>query len=87
MATPSACPACWPANRHAPASETFISAIIQALAAGRLFVCPTSPDATTWAASLPEVLDTLIPAVLIDVGTAFEWLRHVCMQNTSPLLF
>ncbi len=38
--------------------------------AGRLFVCPTSPGATTWASSLPNVVDNLIHAALIDVAAA-----------------
>jgi hypothetical protein len=65
----------------------FVRDILRALAAGRLFVCLIPPGATTWAASLPKVLDALIPAVLIDVGPALEWFVMFCMQNDSLLLF
>ena len=40
--------------------SAFISDIIRELAAGRPFVCPTSPDATTWASSLPCIVGNLI---------------------------
>jgi nucleoside-diphosphate-sugar epimerase len=46
--------------------SAFLSDIIRELAAGRPFVCPTSPQATTWASSLPNVIDNLIHAARID---------------------
>ncbi len=46
--------------------SAFLSDIIRELAAGRPFACPTSPGATTWASSLPNVVDNLIRAALID---------------------
>ena len=50
-----------------PPAETgqlsaFLSDIIRELAAGRQFTCPTSPSATTWASSLPCVVENLIHA-------------------------
>lgn len=42
--------------------SAFLSDIIRELAAGRSFVCPTSPSATTWASSLPCVVDQLLHA-------------------------
>jgi nucleoside-diphosphate-sugar epimerase len=47
--------------------SAFLSDIIRELAAGRPFVCPTSPGATTWASSLPNVVDNLLHAALVDV--------------------
>jgi nucleoside-diphosphate-sugar epimerase len=56
-----------------PAARTgqlsaFMSDIIRELAAGRPFVCPTSPQATTWASSLPCVVDQLLHAATFDVN-------------------
>lgn len=48
--------------------SAFLSDIIRELAAGRPFVCPTAPGATTWASSLPNVVDNLVHAALIDVA-------------------
>lgn len=48
--------------------SAFLSDIIRELAAGRPFVCPTSPGATTWASSLPNVVDNLVHAALVDVA-------------------
>lgn len=48
--------------------SAFMSAIIRELAAGRPFVCPTSPTATTWASSLPCVVDNLLHAAQIDIA-------------------
>jgi len=42
--------------------SAFMSDIIRELAAGRPFTCPTSPDATTWASSLPCVINNLVHA-------------------------
>lgn len=50
--------------------SAFMSDIIYELAAGRPYVCPTSPGATTWASSLPCVLDQLMHAAACDVALA-----------------
>jgi nucleoside-diphosphate-sugar epimerase len=42
--------------------SAFMSDIIRELAAGRAFTCPTSPEATTWASSLPCVVENLVHA-------------------------
>lgn len=42
--------------------SAFLSDIIRELAAGRPFTCPMSPEATTWASSLPNVVSNLIHA-------------------------
>jgi D-erythronate 2-dehydrogenase len=47
--------------------SAFLSDIIRELAAGRPFVCPTSAEATTWASSLPCVVDQLLHAAAFDV--------------------
>jgi nucleoside-diphosphate-sugar epimerase len=46
--------------------SAFMSDIIRELAAGRAFTCPTSPQATTWASSLPCVVDSLLHAAAIE---------------------
>jgi nucleoside-diphosphate-sugar epimerase len=46
--------------------SAFLSDIIRELAAGRPFVCPTSPQATTWASSLPNTVDNLVHAARVD---------------------
>ena len=46
--------------------SAFMSDIIRELAAGRPFTCPTSPQATTWASSLPCVVDNLLHAGMVD---------------------
>lgn len=56
-----------------PAARTgqlsaFMSDIIRELAAGRPFVCPTSPQATTWASSLPCVVEQLMHAATFDLS-------------------
>jgi nucleoside-diphosphate-sugar epimerase len=48
--------------------SAFLSDIIRELAAGRPFVCPMSAGATTWASSLPNVVDNLLHAALLDVA-------------------
>ena len=48
--------------------SAFLSDIIRELAAGRPFVCPTAPSATTWASSLPNVVDNLLHAARLDVA-------------------
>ena len=55
--------------------SAFMSDIIRELAAGRPFTCPTSPKASTWASSLPCVVDNLVhaataPVVLLQVRRA-----------------
>lgn len=50
--------------------SAFLSDIIRELAAGRTFVCPTSPEATTWASSLPCVVAQLMHAAAFDVEAA-----------------
>jgi len=47
--------------------SAFMSDIIRELAAGRPFTCPTSPKATTWASSLPCVVDNLVHAATAPV--------------------
>ena len=42
--------------------SAFLSDMIRELGAGRRFVCPMSPEATTWASSLPNVVDNLVHA-------------------------
>lgn len=49
--------------------SAFLSDIIRELAAGRTFDCPTSAEATTWASSLPCVLEQLMHAAVFDVGS------------------
>jgi nucleoside-diphosphate-sugar epimerase len=48
--------------------SAFLSDIIRELAAGRPFACPMSAGATTWASSLPNVVDNLLHAALLDVA-------------------
>jgi len=48
--------------------SAFMSDIIRELMAGRPFTCPTSPQATTWASSLPCVVDNLLHAAIADAG-------------------
>lgn len=48
--------------------SAFMSDIILELAAGRPFICPTSPQATTWASSLPCVVDNLRRAATVDAA-------------------
>ena len=50
--------------------SAFMSDIIRELSAGRPFVCPTSPGATTWASSLPNVIENLLHAGTLDALTA-----------------
>jgi nucleoside-diphosphate-sugar epimerase len=48
--------------------SAFMSDIIRELAAGRSFTCPTSPQATTWASSLPCVVENLLHAATVDAA-------------------
>lgn len=50
--------------------SAFLSDLIRELAAGRDFTCPTSPEATTWASSLPCVVEQLLHAATFDVATS-----------------
>jgi D-erythronate 2-dehydrogenase len=46
--------------------SAFMSDIIRELAAGRRFTCPTSEQATTWAASIGNIVDNLVHACTVD---------------------
>jgi D-erythronate 2-dehydrogenase len=46
--------------------SAFLSDIIRELAAGRAFDCPMGPHATTWASSLPCVVEQLLHAAAIS---------------------
>jgi nucleoside-diphosphate-sugar epimerase len=48
--------------------SAFLSDIIRELAAQRPFVCPMSPAATTWASSLPNVVDNLVHAASVEAA-------------------
>lgn len=48
--------------------SAFLSDIIRELSAHRPFVCPMSPGATTWASSLPNVVDNLVHAARVDAA-------------------
>jgi len=50
--------------------SAFLSDLIRELAAGRDFTCPTAPEATTWASSLPCVVEQLLHAASFDVATS-----------------
>ena len=52
--------------------SAFMSDIIRELSAGRAFTCPTSPQATTWASSLPCVIDNLLHAASVEVAALHE---------------
>jgi nucleoside-diphosphate-sugar epimerase len=47
--------------------SAFMSDFIRELSQGRPFTCPTTPDATTWASSLPNVIDNLLHAAVVHV--------------------
>ena len=49
--------------------SAFLSDLIRELAAGRSFTCPTAPQATTWASSLPCVVEQLLHGASFDVAT------------------
>ncbi|BFM49083.1 NAD-dependent epimerase/dehydratase family protein [Marinomonas sp. THO17] len=48
--------------------SAFLSDIIRELARGNHFVCPMSEKATTWASSLPNIVDNLLHAACIDAA-------------------
>jgi len=48
--------------------SAFMSDIIRELAAGRAFTCPTSSGATTWASSLPCVIENLLHAATLPAS-------------------
>jgi nucleoside-diphosphate-sugar epimerase len=48
--------------------SAFMSDFIRELAQGRPFTCPTSPGATTWASSLPNVIHNLLHAAVVEAG-------------------
>jgi D-erythronate 2-dehydrogenase len=49
--------------------SAFLSNFVRELSQGRWFECPTSPGATTWASSLPNVVDNLLHAALLDTSS------------------
>ena len=48
--------------------SAFISDLMHELAAGRVFACPTSREAATWASSVHSIVDNLVHASVIDLG-------------------
>jgi hypothetical protein len=50
--------------------SAFLSDLIRELAAGRDFTCPTTPEASTWASSLPCVVEQLLHAATFDVAAS-----------------
>ena len=46
--------------------SAFMSDFVRELAAGRPFICPTAPEASIWASSLPNVIDNLLHAATLD---------------------
>lgn len=48
--------------------SAFMSDIVRELGAGRPFTCPTSPQARTWASSLPCIVDNLLHAAAVDTA-------------------
>lgn len=48
--------------------SAFLSDMLREPAAGRPFVCPMSAEATTWASSLPNVVDNLVHGGVVDAG-------------------
>lgn len=48
--------------------SAFLSDILREPAAGRPFVCPTSAGATTWASSLPCVIEQLLHGASVDAA-------------------
>lgn len=48
--------------------SAFLSDILRQPAAGRPFVCPTSPQATTWASSLPCVVEQLLHGAAVSAA-------------------
>ena len=49
--------------------SAFMSDMVRELAAGRAFTCPMSPAATTWASSLPCVLENLLHAATLPAAS------------------
>ncbi|WP_417315791.1 NAD-dependent epimerase/dehydratase family protein [Cycloclasticus pugetii] len=45
--------------------SAFLSDIIRDVSQGKAFTCPMSPSATTWASSLPNIVDNLLHAAII----------------------
>ena len=48
--------------------SAFMSDIIRELGSGRLFSCPTTPQATTWACSIPCIVENLMHAASMDTS-------------------
>lgn len=61
--------------------SAFMSDLLRELAAGRPFVCPVSPQATTWASSLPVVVDNLLHAASVP-GAALAGRRSITLPTS-----
>ncbi len=48
--------------------SAFLSDMLREPAAGRPFVCPMAREATTWASSLPNIVDNLVHGARVDAG-------------------
>lgn len=48
--------------------SAYLSNFIRELSQGRPFECPTSPEATSWACSLSNVIDNLLHAAVVDAS-------------------
>lgn len=48
--------------------SAFLSDMLREPAAGRPFVCPMAAEATTWASSLPNIVDNLVHGAVVDAG-------------------
>jgi len=46
--------------------SAFLSDMIREVGAGRPFTCPAGPDATTWASSLPCVVESLLHGATVQ---------------------
>lgn len=62
-------------------ASAFLSDLIRELAAGRRFVCPMTAGATTWASSLPCVIDNLVHAACAP-ATALSGERTFTLPTT-----
>ena len=60
--------------------SAFLSDFVRELAAGRPFTCPTGPQATTWASSLPCVVQALVHAA--ELPSAIGPTRHALTLPT-----
>ncbi|OYT89995.1 MAG: epimerase [Burkholderiales bacterium PBB6] len=48
--------------------SAFLSDMIREVAAGRSVICPMSPQATTWASSITNVVENLLHAAVVDTA-------------------